>query len=409
MGVLLRSQTEVNTGRWERAKESECVKRSQDGSISSISSPPPLPRACCRARAYLVMSLNLEVVLEPEKSCYTNGEDVTGWVNVKVETVTACRAILARARGFCEVRWESSSDDDDVVTDTETFFDHTITVWSGASYGENLMPGEFRFPFCFKLPDKLPPTYEGKYGHIRYSVEAQNDFQWGAVEKAIARFKVKPLQDLNEDPKLAESLPLRKEEMVCCLCCEEGPVMVSLTAEKGGYVAGEYVLITGEVTNRTSKVVESANIQLLQTITFYAKGNTKKQKNLLKEVHKPGFGAGGTDVWLSVPIRVPEYAVSIDHCHNISVEYKIRVAFSVGGYWDVDVENTFRVGTIPVGKVAFALDGDPSSNTQPSAPPLEDPITPPLPILEQPRALPAPTDPLAKEGKEGDGCDLPVS
>ncbi|MPC07639.1 Arrestin domain-containing protein 1 [Portunus trituberculatus] len=231
------------------------------------------------------MSFNLEVVLEPEKSCYVNGDDVTGWVNVKVETVTACRAILARARGFCEVTWES---DDEMVTDTETFFDHTITVWSGASYGENLMPGEFRLPFCFKLPDKLPPTYEGKYGHVRYSVEAQNDFQWGAVAKGIARFKVKPIQDLNEDPKLV-------------------------------------------------------------------------------------------------------------------------VEFSVGGYWDVDVENTFRVGTVPVGKLAFALDGDPTSNTQPSAPPLEGPITPPSPILEQPRALPAPSDPLLKEGKEGDGRNLPVS
>lgn len=72
-------------------------------------------------------------------------------------------------------------------------------------YGDNLMPGEFRFPFSFKLPDKLPPTYEGLYGHIRYLVEARNDVQWGATEHAIARFNVAAVQDLNADPKLAVS------------------------------------------------------------------------------------------------------------------------------------------------------------------------------------------------------------
>lgn len=72
-------------------------------------------------------------------------------------------------------------------------------------YGDNLMPGEFRFPFSFKLPDKLPPTYEGLYGHIRYLVEARNDVQWGATEHAIAQFNVAAVQDLNADPKLAVS------------------------------------------------------------------------------------------------------------------------------------------------------------------------------------------------------------
>ena len=63
----------------------------------------------------------------------------------------------------------------------------------------------------------------------------------------------------------------------------------------------------------------------LQTITYWAKGQSKKEKTKLKEVERPGFGPGATDIWLSVPIRIPEYAVSIDNCHNISVDYKIKV------------------------------------------------------------------------------------
>lgn len=76
------------------------------------------------------------------------------------------------------------------------------------------MPGEFNLPFCFKLPDKLPPTYEGLHGHVRYSVEARNEVQWGAEEHALARFKVNPIQDLNADPKLAVSGVSRGTEVV---------------------------------------------------------------------------------------------------------------------------------------------------------------------------------------------------
>ena len=41
-------------------------------------------------------------------------------------------------------------------------------------------------------------------------------------------------------------------------------MIISLTAEKGGYVAGEYILLTGEITNRTTKIVEDATISLHQ-------------------------------------------------------------------------------------------------------------------------------------------------
>ncbi|KAG0724717.1 Arrestin domain-containing protein 3 [Chionoecetes opilio] len=364
------------------------------------------------------MGVKLEVVLDPEQPSYTNGQEVTGWVKVTADAVTACKAVLARARGVAEVGW--AEDGEDTVSDSETFFDNTVTVWAGASYGENFMPGEFSLPFSFRLPDHLPPTYEGQHGHIRYSVEAQNEVQWGAVSNALARFKVTPIHDLNADPKIAEMLPLRKEENYCCWCCEEGPVIVSLTAEKGGYVAGEYVLLTGEITNKTSKVVEEAVISLHQTITFHASGSSKNVKTKLQEVKRPGMSEGATDVWLSVPIHIPDYAVSLDHCNIITVEYKIKVSFVtvpevtfvtvpqvsflVAGYWSVDADNTFKIGTVPVGKPAFTLEGAVSNSLSPSAPPL-DPHPPP--VIEQPRPL-GPLPPLGLgdpvlEGREGEG------
>lgn len=84
-----------------------------------------------------------------------------------------------------------------------------------------------------------------------------------------------------------------------------------------------------------------------------------------------------------------------------------QVTFSVGGYWDVDVDNSFQIGTVPVGRAAFIIDGESASTYQPSAPPLY-PHLPPSPIQEQPHSLPAPTDPLSRaEGEAQEGSAPP--
>lgn len=51
---------------------------------------------------------------------------------------------------------------------------------------------------------------------------------------------------------------------MCCCCCEQGPVNIALTAEKTGYIPGEYILLTGEVTNRAGWHIENSVIKLIQ-------------------------------------------------------------------------------------------------------------------------------------------------
>lgn len=64
-------------------------------------------------------------------------------------------------------------------------------------------------------------------------------------------------------------------------------------------------------------------------MTYQAKGSSKTKKETIQEITRPGFGEGGTDVWLSVPIRVPDYAVSLEHCTIISIDYTIKVSHCV--------------------------------------------------------------------------------
>lgn len=58
--------------------------------------------------------------------------------------------------------------------DGATYVDDQVVVWSKEDHptGE-LQAGEHHFPFQFQLPPNCPPSFEGRFGQVRYEVEAR--------------------------------------------------------------------------------------------------------------------------------------------------------------------------------------------------------------------------------------------
>jgi Arrestin (or S-antigen), N-terminal domain len=54
---------------------------------------------------------------------------------------------------------------------------------------DQLMPGTYEYPFRFRLPSKLPCSFEAKYGHIRYSIKA-------TVKRGMFKFDYKTQRNL---------------------------------------------------------------------------------------------------------------------------------------------------------------------------------------------------------------------
>ena len=48
---------------------------------------------------------------------------------------------------------------------------NTIKIPTGDHDGQ-LMPGIYEYPFSFRLLCKSPCSFEGEYGHIRYTIKA---------------------------------------------------------------------------------------------------------------------------------------------------------------------------------------------------------------------------------------------
>ena len=60
-------------------------------------------------------------------------------------------------------------------------------------------------------------------------------------------------------------MPSKNEDMkeVCCCCCAQ-PVMTSAQTDKGGYVPGETIWVSGMVDNKTSRDIFDVTARLQQ-------------------------------------------------------------------------------------------------------------------------------------------------
>ena len=147
-------------------------------------------------------------------------------------------AITINFKGAAEVKWtetESRKDADGkshdyttTVSGDETYFENKYYLLGGASgkavflmvvhsiystlrstyiiqiffAGEiELAQGSYSYPFQCQLPHTLPSSFEGEYGHIRYTVKAVMDRPWKFDVDTKAAFTVVAPLDLNTLPQ----------------------------------------------------------------------------------------------------------------------------------------------------------------------------------------------------------------
>ena len=54
------------------------------------------------------------------------------------------------------------------------------------------------YPFSFILPKIIPSSYEGKYGHVRYTITATMERPWAKDHHCTISFTVNSLVNLNQ-------------------------------------------------------------------------------------------------------------------------------------------------------------------------------------------------------------------
>lgn len=107
---------------------------------------------------------------------YSPGSRVQGSLVVSVKAPKDYHSIIVTVFGEAQVKWTVSSGSGKsrrrtTYINSQNCINLHVAVWKADSSATGNLPiGEHNFPFIFELPQNLPNSYEGAYGHIRYEV-----------------------------------------------------------------------------------------------------------------------------------------------------------------------------------------------------------------------------------------------
>lgn len=88
----------------------------------------------------------------------------------------------------------------------EYFQTHYYLVGSKNGAEMNLPAGNHSYPFTCALPPTLPSSFEGEWGHVRYTIKVTLDRPWKFDQDFKIAFTVISPVDLNLNPRVKVSI-----------------------------------------------------------------------------------------------------------------------------------------------------------------------------------------------------------
>ncbi|XP_030831183.1 arrestin domain-containing protein 3 [Strongylocentrotus purpuratus] len=343
-----------------------------------------------------------EVLLAGNQEVFKPGDVVQGEARIVVsEDKGDIRGIQIKCVGKSYTHWtesEGSGDNRRTVsyTTNHEYFRQEITLQGAGADNTTadrikLTAGEHRFPFQFQIPNiSLPPPFEASYGYVRYYVKINIDRPWKFDHHTQRLFSIFTVKDLNYEYNVLVPQSHQVEKTVCCLCCASGPIVLKGMIDKRGYVPGEYIFISLDLNNNSSRRIIDITAKLQQRGHFTAqrhgtgRTHTRQAVKTVAELKLAGCEAMGSVNYDRLKMLIPPIPpCAYENCPNIKLEYYVEIEGDVAGTpMDAEVKLPLVIGTIPAFQHTIK---DPSQNPyavqpiagQPGAPPGGQPGFPP--------------------------------
>nr|KAG5696810.1 hypothetical protein BaRGS_012833 [Batillaria attramentaria] len=322
-----------------------------------------------------------QMVFNNPTATYLAGDTVYGYAWLVVKEALYVQSICLEAIGEAKVEWMTSSDIQ--ASDEEVFNHTTVLPIKGEKQIDDegfLHPGSHYFPFEFTLPPKLPSSFKGKHGRLRYyvrmTVYSQGVFsQTGPHTERTSKFAVIGSLDLNNEPDA--SLPVENDtfEAVGSWCCLAGTVTAILRLDRKGYVLKEAIPVWAEIKNLSARRIAHTQVSLVQNVTYYSYRGRFSESTVLVTIHKGSVAPRGKQTWnrelLSIPTVPPSH---LRGCKIIDIQYSIELCIKPAGLARrIKLPVDIVIGTKPLKdpqhKVTchplLATDGEDSSSTFP--------------------------------------------
>uniref|UniRef100_A0A914XWJ4 Arrestin-like N-terminal domain-containing protein n=1 Tax=Panagrolaimus superbus TaxID=310955 RepID=A0A914XWJ4_9BILA len=133
------------------------------------------------------------IEIKGESETFVPGATINGIVRISTTTILSCSKITLIAIGKAHIIFS-------IIPD-EIYFNYQSMLWH--SIKRELPPGHYEFPFVFILPQTCPPSFDGGFGSVSYSIIAEIHQPWWFNKRKHLTFKVAPKINLSLSPILS--------------------------------------------------------------------------------------------------------------------------------------------------------------------------------------------------------------
>ncbi|CAH1407509.1 unnamed protein product [Nezara viridula] len=334
-----------------------------------------------------------QIIVDSPTGSYYAGSNVTGRVIVALEKPKKVRGLKIEFSGKAKVSWSETEsvrkDNNETTTETvtytaeEEYFSNKYYIIGSESNEVEIPAGENVYPFSTTLPPRLPTSFDGEHGHVRYTIKATLDRPWKMDETTTLFVTVVTPVDLNLLPQVKEPMKKEANKTFCCLCCKSGPLTLAGTIPFSGYTPAQTIVATIEVDNASNVRISAVKCKLKKVLKWIAKSPNSKERidNVdLVKVELDEVLPNGSKSWTQ-NIDIPHMPfLNLDACSIIKVDFFLEMeACATGPHKNLLLTFPITLGTVPLYQV--------NGVSQPTADPNKPlPLYPPLQPLPEPTA-----------------------
>ena len=310
----------------------------------------------------MVSLRQFRIVFNNEDATYEPGDVVGGKIIVETTKDKYTKGLYFIVNGTAFVHWlehdvRNESRSHSFASTQEYFsFKQEILSERSSKAGHTIPYGINEFTFSFRLPHKIPCSFENRVGYVRYTIKAVIDRPWKFNHECKAAFSV--VSRLNLNLYREKCLAIRDEmnKNFNCLCwIAQGSMSIQILVPCSGYVPGQVITITIHYTSTPNIPITKLSTKLLRTVHFHTPNSTLIHTNVLKKnKHMPPFPLNGHIVSeLLIPPIPPS---NLYHCDVIDLEYELVVSLHVSSpYCKIKRIYPLLIGTVPLYRPALTF------------------------------------------------------
>ncbi|XP_037038611.1 arrestin domain-containing protein 17-like isoform X2 [Bradysia coprophila] len=311
------------------------------------------------------MVINCEIKFDQNPyGIYFAGQTLSGRAELRLAKPKKVKGIRILIYGQSKTSWcETESHFENGKPRSKDIFYSADEVYLDAKayllgVGDNgnqleLSAGHHSYSFSCELPAHLPTSYEGTYGHIRYTVRLVLERPWKFDQSYKVAFTVLKPFDLNYDsPILRIPSQMELNKNFCCGPCRTGPFSIVASIPQSGFVSGQIISVSAEVTNMSTIPVDEMKFVLRKIVSYHSQTPTSKTKEEIVDIQERRVGGVSKNdhgrFLVSLPVP-PVPPTNVNLCKVIHIMYEIKIEARLSGlHQNPYIRIPITIGTIPL-------------------------------------------------------------